>query len=71
MSHGDDYYLKMKSATKRSRKYPATTPEFGHFRRPNPYEKKDFAASRKQFNNIGTELHNLFNKLITEVKKYD
>ena len=72
-SHGDDYYFEDEISNQKDlEKYPATTPEFGHFRRPNPYEKKRFAAKAEtNLNNIGTELHNLFNKMITEVKKYD
>ena len=72
-SHGDDYYFEDEISNQKDlEKYPATTPEFGHFRRPNPYEKKRFAAkAESNLNNIGTELHNLFNKMITEVKKYD
>ena len=72
-SHGDDYYFEDEISNQKDLdKYPATTPEFGHFRRPNPYEKKRFAAKAEtNLNNIGTEIHNLFNKMITEVKKYD
>jgi len=72
-SHGHEYYFAdEQSNVKDCERYPATTPEFGHFRRPNPYEKKRFAAkAESNLNNIGTELHNLFNKMITEVKKYD
>ena len=44
-SHGDDYYFEDEISNQKDlEKYPATTPEFGHFRRPNPYEKKRFAA---------------------------
>ena len=50
-------------------KYPATRPEYGHFRRPNPYEKKRFAAKAEtNLNTLSMEIMKLFRKFIQEGK---
>tara|TARA_R100000805_G_C3574137_1_gene79464 strand:+ start:405 stop:767 length:363 start_codon:yes stop_codon:yes gene_type:complete len=72
-SHGDDYYFEDEVSNQKDlEKYPATTPEFGHFRRPNPYEKKRFAAkAESNLNTLSLEIMNLFRKFIQEDKKHD
>jgi len=44
-SHGNEfYYADEISNQKDLEKYPSTKPEYGRSRRPNPYEKKEFAG---------------------------
>ena len=61
-AHGGDYYFAdEQSNTKDCERYPATSPEFGLYRRPNPYEKKEFAFVRteQQINKIIKECNEI------------
>ncbi len=43
-SHGDDYYFADELTNpKDAERYPGSAPEFGKYRRANPYEKQSFA----------------------------
>ena len=43
-SHGDDYYFADELTNpKDAERYPGSPPEFGKYRRANPYEKQSFA----------------------------
>ena len=60
-SHGGDYYFAdEQSNVKDCERYPATSPEFGLYRRPNPYEKKDFAGKTiNTLDNVIDDLHTI------------
>ena len=60
-SHGGDYYFAdEQSNAKDCERYPATSPEFGLYRRPNPYEKKEFAGKTVDtLDNVIDDLHTI------------
>ena len=59
-SHGGDYYFAdEQSNVKDCERYPATSPEFGLYRRPYPYEKKEFAG--KTIDNLDQAIDDLHN----------
>jgi len=68
-SHGNEfYYADEISNQKDLDKYPATRPEYGRYRRPNPYEKKEFAGeTTNKLNDTAVQL----TKLAMEAEKLE
>jgi len=68
-SHGDEYYFKDEISNEKDlEKYPGTKTQYGLFRRPNPYEKKRFAAdTERNLDTAAGDLAKIIYKTMSEV----
>jgi len=67
-SHGDEYYFKDEISNEKDIEKYGTKTQYGLFRRPNPYEKKRFAAdTERDLNSAHGDLAKIIYKTMSEV----